>query len=99
CPESRVLSLRDALPIYDDSAGASRGNIVRIFLPTRLTTAQSGMRRARQSDSRSRISVRRTSSENISSAVSIDTVTFVCDVDTRRSEEHTSELQSRENLV
>ncbi len=68
------------------SAGAIRGRIVRIFRPTRLTAAQFRMTVTRQYGSRSVISACSVFSDNMPSPVSIETVTFVSEVDTRSTD-------------
>ena len=60
--------------------------IVRILRPTRLTAEQLEITRTRQSFSRSSTRDSSTSSDNIPSEVSMDTVTFVSDVETRSTD-------------
>src|SRR5690606_39942072 len=92
------LSLHDALPIYDGTVGAEcvdAGTAQRVRCPLDLTVEDVALRRGQpgELDQRGQSLLPRHPRQLELSAV------VVRQVQPSRSEEHTSELQSRENLV
>src|SRR5690606_42109400 len=85
-PRSYTLSLHDALPISRERAGP------RLARSRARPRCRARRARRRCSDTRSSKTGRRLAARNRSSGAHTRAVD-------RRSEEHTSELQSRENLV